>query len=315
MTPDALHIGFSKCASTFLQAYFEQHPGIFVVNQSHYLAPFELSDFPDGNAEYLRRFESARAGQVALESDEHIIMPLFHPVLGSAATTLESVSEVCQRIKSIQPDVKIVVIVRNQVGMLVSRYSEYVLCGGSRPFSEFVDEFLACSLDGVNYYQNYYNRILEILHAEFGESNVLMLLQESLARDEDTAIGELSRFLGVESLRPSRRGIISRRVGLSRLGINVVRKFNQLVVTRPKQSYNEAEVRIPFLLYKVIQRVVRVADYYLPKAIKGDKRDILDASIAQRIEETFAEDNKALAQSLGVDISALGYGRSGERAS
>ena len=249
LPPDALHVGFSKCASTFLQAFFDEHPAIFLVNQSHYLAPFALSKFPDGREEYLRLFHEAGVGQVKLESDEHIVLPLFHPVLKAAATTLDSVVEVSARIKSIQPDAKIIIVVRNQAGLLVSRYSEYILCGGKCGFDEFVSEFLHCSQDGANYYQNYYSRILEILEAEFSADSVLMLLQEELARDEETTIESLSNFLDVDVRRPTRRGMISRRTGLFVLGIDVMRTINKLLVREQKQSFNEAQVRIPFVLY------------------------------------------------------------------
>jgi hypothetical protein len=304
--PDVLHIGFSKCASTFLQAFFQGHPDVFLVNQSHYLAPFELSEYPDRKDEYLERFSGAMTTQVRLESDEHIVLPLFHPVLGAAATTLESVEEVSQRIKSIAPDAKIVIVIRNQCGMLVSRYSEFVICGGTKTFDEFVSEFLNCSVDGENYFQNYYAQILQVFENDFSTHNVLLLLQENLRGNEEATIRQLSEFLGIEERRPYSRGVISRRVGLSKLGIKVVRALNRVLVKKPKQSYHEAEVRIPFLLYKIILRVIRLTDYYLPKVIKGDKDAILTDELRQRIKDEFADDNAVLAERLGVDLSRLG---------
>jgi len=307
LSPDALHIGFSKCASTFLQAYFEGHPEIFLVNQSHYIAPFSFSEYPDGKDRYLQLFDGAGSDQVSIESDEHMVLPLFHPVLGVAGTTLESVREMCARIKSLSPAGKIVMVVRNQVGLLVSRYSEYVLCGGSGSMDEYVSEILQSSADGTNYYQNFYAQILDILQLEFGQANVLLLLQEDLAVNEAATIAALSEFLGVEPTRPGDRDMISRRTGLSKLGIRVVRGLNKLVVKRPKQSYKEAEVRIPFLVYKVIQRLLRVADYYLPVAIKGDKSGVLSKDAERQIEDMFRDDNRRLSDLLGRDLAALGY--------
>ncbi len=85
-------------------------------------------------------------------SDEHIVPPLFHPVLRAAATTLESIAEVSRRIRYVQPHAKIIFIVRNQIDLIVSRYSEYILGGRKGDFSFFVTEFLNCSVDDVNYY-------------------------------------------------------------------------------------------------------------------------------------------------------------------
>ena len=306
--PDALHIGFSKCASTFLQAYFEEHSSVFLVNQSHYFAPFAFSRYPNGDEDYRRLFQDAQTRQIKLESDEHILLPLFHPVLESAATTLESVAEVSARIKSIAPGARIIMVIRNQTDLLVSRYSEYILGGGKFDFDEFTGEFLDCSEDGVNYYQNYYSKIAKIFQADFSTDRVLVLLQEDLARDERSTIELLSNFLEVDIRRPSQRGMISRRVGLSSLGIRVVRAFNKVVVTRPKRSFNEAEVRIPFLLYKIIQRALRILDFYLPKALKGEKNSILTDAVKARISKEFREDNKDLAVLLSKDLARLGYG-------
>jgi len=244
---------------------------------------------------------------VRLESDEHILMPLFHPVLEAAATTLDSVVEVSARIKLIQPDAKIIIVIRNQTDLIVSRYSEFILGGGKCGFDEFVSEFLQCSKDGVNYYQNYYAKIMRIFHADFSADNVLVLLQEELARDERLTIERLSNFLGIEFRRPSQRGMISRRVGLSSLGIKVIRGINRVLVKRPKRSFNEAQVRIPFLLYKVMQRALRIVDYYLPKAVKGDKNAILTDAAKTRIIDEFSEDNKSLAELLCKDLAVLGY--------
>jgi hypothetical protein len=72
-------------------------------------------------------------------------------------------------------------------------------------------------------------------------------------------------------------------------------------------SFREAEVRIPFLIYKVLQRVLRIADFYLPGRLKGDKNAILTDAARQRIISEFAADNANLGRKLGRDISVLGY--------
>ncbi|MEX2123304.1 MAG: sulfotransferase domain-containing protein [Woeseia sp.] len=305
--PDALHVGFSKCASTFLQAFFEGHADIFLVNQSHFFAPFEFSKYRTGKEDYGRLFEKAGTGQVKLESDEHILLPLFHPVLEAAATTLSSIGEVSIRIKDIQPKSKIIIVIRNQVDLIVSRYSEYVLGGGKGDFEFFVNEFLRCSKDGVNYFQNYYSQIIEIFRTDFGAENVLVLLQEELSRNEAQTIEQLCRFLDIRTQQPSRHGLASRRVGLSNLGLKVVRAINRAIVTRQEMSYKRAEVRIPYLLYKIVQRTIRTLDYYLPKSIKGDKNAIVTPALGARIRDEFRDDNLMLEKCLCRDLSTLGY--------
>ncbi|MBA3562419.1 MAG: sulfotransferase [Gammaproteobacteria bacterium] len=305
--PDALHVGFSKCASTFLQSFFNEHPSVFLVNQSHFFSPFEYRHYDSGKEVYSALFRDAEPEKVKIESDEHIVLPLFHPVLRAAATTLASVKEVSGKIRDIQPNAKIIIVIRNQVDLIASRYSEYILGGGKSDFDLFVKEYLRCSRDGVNYYQNYYSQIIDIFNNDFLPNRVLVLLQEELAHDEAKILRQLCGFLNIGVPQPHRRGLRSRRVGLSDLGIKVVRSFNNAVIERQEQSYTKAVAKIPYPFYKASLRAMRLVDYYLPKSVKGDKNKVLTADIVERIRGEFREDNTRLAELLGKDLASLGY--------
>ena len=263
--------------------------------------------FDSGPESYFEQYGDARDDQLKLESDEHIVLPLFHPVLSTAATTLKSVEKVALRIKDISPDAKIVMVVRSQVSLIVSRYSEYILGGGQCEFDQFVDEFLSCSLNQENYYQNHYAKIFEIFARHFSTEHVLILLQEDLSRSENQTIEKLCNFLGICEHQPAKRGFIASRVGLSRLGLKITRIFNKLLVIEQEMSSKRARARIPYLLYKILLRTIRIADYYLPIGIKGDKNSILTLAIERRIRNEFENDNAALAKLLDRDLSKLGY--------
>lgn len=307
LLPDALHVGFSKCASTFLQSFFQTHPDIFLVNQSHFFAPFEYSYYDSGKDAYCLLFQGTAPGQVKIESDEHIVLPLFHPVLHAAATTLESVTEVSRKIHNIQPDGKIIIVIRNQVDLIVSRYSEYILGGGSCDFHFFVNEFLSCSKDGVNYFQNYYSKVIEIFYNDFSPKNVHVFLQEELLKEETRVIEELCGFLNINIRQPTKRGVRSRRVGLSDLGIRTVRSINKAVVNQQQKSFKKTEVKVPYSLYKLSLRAIRLVDYHLPDRVKGNKNKVLTADIVKTIRNEFAEDNMRLADLLSKDLLSLGY--------
>jgi hypothetical protein len=234
-------------------------------------------------------------------------MPVHHPVLESAGTTLDSVSEVASRIKRTQPFAKIILVIRNQVDLISSRYSEYLLAGGTEPFDRFVDELLMCSEDGVNYFQNYYCQILERLYDEFSADHVLLVLQEELKDKESQIITELCDFLGV-SIRDARgKDPRSRRTGLSLIGVKAIRRLNRSLVKRPAKSYRKADVAVPYFVYKNLQRLIRLADIYAPRAIKGDKKQLLTSDIVDRIRSEYSDDNQRLSRMLGKDLASLGY--------
>lgn len=305
--PKALHVGFSKCASTFLQAFFEEHPSIFLVNQSHYFSPFDIGKYSQGLDWYRSHYRNASADQVTLESDEHIIMPIFHPVLESAATTLESVDKVLDRIQETCGSPRIMMVVRNQAELIASRYSEYLLCGGKLNFAAFVEEQLSCSVDGRSYFENFYHEIARRIENRLGDNSLLLILQEDLKYHEAEVTHAMCEFLGVSHHTPSKRDMASRRVGLSVLGMNVVRPFNRLVVKQCKRSHQEAQVRIPFLLYKVMLRLFRYIDFYLPDSVKGSKSSLLTQELRKRIMQVFETDNRNLAKYLKKDLSVYGY--------
>lgn len=305
--PDVIHIGFSKCASTFLQTYFRQHPDIFLVLKSHYFAPFEHCHFDEPAKRYTDLFSEKETSQVAIESDEHIILPLHHPVLDSAATTLESVTELSARIRSIQPTTKLIIVVRNQADLILSRYSEYMLAGGSLNFDRFVRELLECSTDGVNYFQNYYSRIWEALTSEFSKENVLLIFQEDLKKNEALVMSELCEFLGVKFYPAGGKDPRSRRVGLSLTGMRMMRIWNSLIVRRPAKSYRRAEVVGPYSLYKSLQLLIRIVDLYLPSLLKGDKHKLLAQPIVDQVRSEFSQDNARLAELLNRNLEEIGY--------
>ncbi len=125
--PSTLHLGFAKCGSTFLQTFWRNHPAVNMVFKAEFFAPLGASSFNQGPAHYAACFKKTAAKQHVLESDEHMLMGVFHPRLGVHSVTPASVDETCQRIKSVVPNVKLLMVVRNQLEMMVSTYSQYLL--------------------------------------------------------------------------------------------------------------------------------------------------------------------------------------------
>jgi len=95
----------------------------------------------------------------------------------------------------------------------------------------------------VNYCQNHYSKILHIFRHDFAPENILILLQEELSKNEAKTIESLCHFLHINVPQPERRGLISRGVGLSNLGVKVVRAFNKFVVNEQEISYKKASVK------------------------------------------------------------------------
>lgn len=304
--PDALHIGFSKCGSTFLQAFFRQHPEIYLTHKLHFFSPFPFSKF-DRGIEYYSEFFKDSGSKIKIDSDEHIILPIYHPVLGSAATTKDVVIEICEKIKSTVPAVKIILVIRNHKSLLLSRYSEYLLGGGNASFELFVKENLCCSNDQKNYFQNYYFDIIKTLYHYFGKENVFVLMQEELLKNGNKAIESLCSFLNIKTIFPAVKKIRDKRVGLSLTGMRLMRMLNILIVKKPELFDVKAKTILPYWIYKFFLRIIRLIDYYLPKFLKGSRNKLLTPELIKQIVSTFEKDNQELSALLNKNISQLGY--------
>lgn len=302
--PQVLHIGFSKCASTYLRAVFRAQPRVHLVFKSGYFTPFLSMDMTF--EQYQAHFRSDDQ-IVNVESDEHLTLPGIHPELGVRSTSLEQFEAVADQIKSMLPDVRIVMVVRNQASLMVSRYSEFLITGGSLAFEDFASRLLADE-HGVNrHFQNYYARIISILEQRFPKKNLLVMMQEAMRENPEATDRAIADILTLERLEPMKKGLRSERRSLSAAGLWLLRHLNRMLVIRSSVGGEAPETRVPLFIYRNIVRVVRALDYYLLRPFSADASVVLTSDLRSEILAHFRDDNIALQGYYGRDLTSLGY--------
>lgn len=305
-----LHIGFSKCASTWLQAYFKKIDKIYYKEKIRFFSPLDnkANQYNRGIEYYKSEFSDADSNQVKLESDEHIILPDFHPVLKIRATKLNSIDEVISRINSSISNPKIILVIRNQYELLISRYSQYILDGGKLKFHSFVGEMINCSKDNNNYYENYYTIVIKKLTHKFGDNNVLVIPQELLKTEKVKIIAELNNFLGVHNTTIQKDSLFNQRKGLSLAGLNILRKLNNIFVIEKQTLLFSTKARIPDFIYnKIFISALRLLDYFLLSKFSKSKSILIDVDLKQKLEKNFSNDNKDLSLLLNKNLKDIGY--------
>jgi hypothetical protein len=302
--PQVLHIGFSKCASTYLRSLFRAHPGVHLVFKSGFFTPFLAMDmtFP----EYQRLFVQS-AGIVNVESDEHLTLPGIHPTLGVRTTNLAEFERVAERIREYLPDIRIIMVIRNQASLIVSRYSEYLITGGSLSFDRFADELLGDTSGGNVWYQNYYCRMIEMLEQRFPCDHILVLLQEAMREDTSKTASKISEFMGLHDTLKLRDGLRSERRSLSAAGMRLLASINGHIVRRPSFGGAPPATRVPLFVFRNVVRAVRACDYYALAKISPKASAVMTADRSRRILAHFREDNLRLQEYFGRDLAALGY--------
>lgn len=302
--PQVLHIGFSKCASTFLRAIFRSHPNVHMVFKSGFFTPFLATEMTF--AHYQRLFRD-QAGVVNVESDEHLTLPCVHPTLGVRATNIDEFGRVADRMRDFLPDVRLIMVIRNQVSLMVSRYSEYLITGGSLPFEAFADELMGAGAAGNYWYQNHYRRIIGILEDRFPKAQLLVLTQEAMRENTAETVSTILRFMGLDESISLQDGLRAERRSLSFRGMKLLAGLNRRMVRHASVGGEPPETRVPLAVFRNVVRAVRLFDYHGLGRVSQGPSAVMTASRASRILAAFREDNLALQDYFGRDLAALGY--------
>ncbi|WP_321417426.1 sulfotransferase domain-containing protein [uncultured Desulfobacter sp.] len=303
--PNFLHIGLSKAASTWIQNIFRKEKELFFVYKTNFFFPLSSKNYEKGIEWYSDHFKNASKKQIIIESQEHIILPIIHPELKCACTNLKSVELIANRIKKYIPDIKIILIVRNQVDMLLSRYTQYVLQGGKLGPSSFFDKLVFKNDSWVKNVDYRYSIIIDILYSVFDKSNVLILLQEDLKHNRKRFLDDLSKYLQHDLSPYYDKDKKSANVAPSYWGIQLIRFLNILLVKHIETIESKTQTKAPYKVWLFLKNIIRILDNFLIR--KKQKRKLLKHDQVERIRQIFSSDNKKLSKLFGKKINKYCY--------
>ncbi len=202
--PDFFIVGHPKCGTTALYEMVARHPQIympdlkephFFSNDMRVLAPARLSELPDTLEQYLALFAQAAPAQL----------------VGEASTTYLWARNSAARIAEVQPDARIIAILREPASFLRSLHLQYVQAvieteydlrtalsleqarreGRDMPRYSHWPELLLYS-DHVRYVEQ-----LQRFHAAFPAEQVLVLIYDDFRDENEATLRRVLRFLEV----------------------------------------------------------------------------------------------------------------------
>lgn len=296
-----IHVGYPKCASTFLQdrLFYPQGLGFHRPGKEDRALLFEELILNDGfgfDADASRdRFERMAGGAkgVVVWSEETLV--------GDPMQRRYNGGDVARRMKAIFPDARVLMIVREQRAMAISCYRQYVREGGRHS----IEDFIGTGSEPLSFHPILRPRFLQYARPVaqyqelFGSENVLVLPFEELVSDVNAGADTIRKFASAEA--DERRAIDeeARNPGLKGLALATVQRLNPLRPLYPSVPRGAKRD-------KLVGRIGRVAAR-LPKGFgEGIERDLKEA-VERRYAGLFTEDNKRLEQLIGRDLSALGY--------
>ena len=293
-----IHIGYHKCASTYLQ---------------HQI-------FPNLNVNYIPLLGQNKKMLHYCEETSNFSPSVFSTWVDARKNQLNKTtilsSEglsghmngyknpdpflIANNLKSTYPNGKILIVIRNQFNYLRSLYAFRVLFKGSetRSFQEFI---LQEGEQGL-FKKLAYHHLVEHYINLFGKKNVLVLPIELLAKDNKNFINKIADFL---SLNIDSQSISNNPVNPSTKNkhtINFVRKMNTLFKTififRNKQNINNTN-------YNAFKRkIVPLIDLFFKK---NKQYFHIPQKIEQQLTKKYHISNLHLQSLIDVDLSKYGY--------
>lgn len=304
--PVLLHVGYMKTASTWLQdAVFRNPTGGFHAPWLHRRVLNELvvpaaltfdaasarSSFEAGIAEAYER------GLVPVVSNERLTGT---PHTGGYDSLL-----LAQRLAEVFPGARVLLVIREQRGMLASSYKLYVGVGGGLG----VDAYLSGVGDARARVPSFraehleYHRLIEAYRKLFGEDNVLVLPYERLREDPEAYVRAIAAY--AEARPPASLPSGRSNESLSAAATAVKRVLNRLFVQDP---VNPSPL-LPLPVNARLERALARMDRRLPSGVRSGAERRLSEVIARWSRGRFEASNLETERLTGLDLERYGYAR------
>ena len=182
--PHLIHIGHAKTGSSFLRAWFADHPEI---------------GYRDGRFAGLSGFEdvAAKADVVRLRvtSSENFAAPAISGDAPKSGAFRAAQARVCENLAGLFGGAQILLVTRGYRSMILSSYSQYVRSGGAKSLEELVAD--AQREDPWNY-----DTLVAMYAERFGRENVMVLPWELLRDSPERFVRQIEARFGLSHVPP-----------------------------------------------------------------------------------------------------------------
>ena len=296
-----IHIGYAKAASTWLQKQiFARHEmGFHKLSRYDASGAFTVTNHLDHDPEAIRRSlqpwldEASERGLVPVISLERLV---GHFDLGGYDSR-----STADRLHETYGQARIIIVVREQAGIILSSYRHYSRAGGVVSLRRYLRGHTNRDLPtfGLDHFK--YHRLIAYYHGLFGERNVLILPIELLREEPSEFLARLYSFCGLEI--PDELDVTEKKnVSFSGPALAMKRLIN-------RASYG---ARNPAGIVSLPARwngmwALKTLDRLVPGWLAKRSDNRARALIDQFANGCFKESNGKTAELTGLDLAAYGY--------
>jgi Sulfotransferase family len=291
------HIGFHKTASSWLQqTYFPAHPEVALLCNS-------LAAWEDSFLQYLvttpdQKFSASKCldildrklSEQPEHGDKRVFLVSAERLSGYPLSGGFDRIRLAERIHAIAPQARILVMVREQIGMIRSVYKQVVGEGYPGRFEDMLlnQRWKTAGFD-LSYFE--YDLLIEKYVKLFGQKNLLVLPYDLLLDDKAELTRRICGFFGISQLdAPNQEKLVNKSLPDKCLGL--VRRLNY---------FKRSELN-PFPLFHIPARarraVIEQSINLIPES-DSDSSYMTSEQIAW-LEEYFEESNARLKELVGI---------------
>lgn len=307
-----IHVGFPKCGSTSLQrdffaksnkiCYIGRFDDWHGLRESHHKPLLALATL-DESQYRIRKQEIEREIKCYLEQEDGIINIISDEVLVSSCrpylNTIPAADSymVAQRLKSIFPEAKILMVIRNQVMFLSSMMGQIIrnnrlifdLDNFFTTHRSFAEQGLGSFLHMVDY-----QKIHQIYAELFGTENVEVILLEEIGGKPESVMDRLLRRMGLNDYISLKEVLPGRQ--------NTRATKGELMGYKYPKIRSIASIFSPHFIRKAVVSLLSHIGWWeaeIKKQFSDEEMIFLD--------RFYATGNHYIQKTTGLDLSAYGY--------
>jgi hypothetical protein len=310
-----IHVGFHKTATTLLQrTFFEKKQlGFFQYQRGQCsqlvhrklanLGPFDK--LANETINELRQFsqEAAEKGLLGVISHERLS---GYPASGGFDSKL-----ILEHIQEIFPNAKITIVIREQVSLIQSVYSQMITDGGGYSLRDFLNSIEPFMVRIPQFRLSFYefDKYIDYCQTLFGKDNVLVLPYELLKENYQEFYDRIGFFAlpdDWEKIKNSqvieKNPIVNAKKSI--LLQHISRVLNSLFYKN--QLSNSALFRIKSLP-KQLRKSNQFFNAITPKFIEKNIEQKMQNAIAEYVGSYYSESNARTSSLIGIDLTHYNY--------
>jgi len=214
-----------------------------------------------------------------------------------------------EKIYSLCPEAKIIVVLRNQLSIVNSAYRTYIKAGGVWSFPRYAQEIIKCK-------KYNYAELLSKYFRLFGKENCLVLLYENLLTNPVEYINTILSFIGVSSpkqhdlkqFRPGPTKYYNECLRWVNIGVKIIRDFS--CYGRPKSSVPSPAEQLAHRVRHFLRLWGVVFDNRIIKKIFSSgaiRKQFGYSRVKDSILSAYSDSNRKLEVMLNKDLKKYGY--------